>query len=228
MEAHFAYESFLPLFTPFECSRAPLECLSVSAAEIDLVKPRYEAGSEADYIEHMELSLRAGDALLAHKRALFHGVAFKWHDKAYIISGQSGAGKSTHYVQWKRLYGGEIALINGDKPILDLSVESVTVCPSPWRGKENMGSMETAPLGGIVFLVRGEENAMCRMEIREAAPRLFTQFLITAEKEQDVRLACGLEERLLGAVPIWLLHSRGDAACAKLCHDTLEREMCKR
>ncbi len=226
MEAQFEYSAYLPLFVPFECEQVPLERISVSAEEIRRVQSRYEPESEADYIEHMELSLRAGDALLSHGRALFHGVAFVWHGRAYIISGLSGAGKSTHYVQWKRLYGDEITLINGDKPIIALAEDGVTVCPSPWRGKENMGSMETAPLGGIVFLVRGEENAIRRMQIKEAAPTLFTQFLITAEKERDVRLACKIEERLLNTVPIWLLHSRGDAACARLCHDTLEKELC--
>ena len=97
--------------------------------------------------------------------------------------------------------------------------------PSPWRGKENMGSMRSAPLGGIIMLKQGQENAMRRVEPQEAVAELFMQFLFTRSTPLDVRRVCALEERLLQTVPVWQLVNRGDEASARLCHDTLAKEM---
>ena len=173
----------------------------------------------------MELCTRACDALLPFERAIFHGVAFIWRGQAWLLTALSGTGKTTHYIQWKRQYGSEISIINGDKPVLDFSDEGISVHPSPWRGKENMGSMRSAPLGGIIMLKKGQGNAMRRVEPQEAVAELFMQFLFTRSTPLDVRRVCALEERLLQSVPVWQLVNRGDEASARLCHDTLAKEM---
>lgn len=90
-----------------------------------------------------------------------------------------------------------------------------------WRGKEGLGSLDTAPLGGIILLEQNEENRMRRLLPAEAAGPLLTQLLFTRKNADDVRAACALEERLLAQVPVWLLQNRGDAASAALCRDTL-------
>ena len=150
-----------------------------------------------------------------------------WVPKGQItlLAADGGTGKTTHYNQWKRQYGGEISIIHGDKPVLDFSEEGISVHPSPWRGKENMGSMRSAPLGGIIMLKQGQENAMRRVEPKEAVAELFMQFLFTRSTPLDVRRVCALEERLLQTVPVWQLVNRGDEASARLCHDTLAKEM---
>lgn len=220
-----AHEGWADLFAPFAAQGEPIASVAVSAAQIRAAAPQYESGSAAGYIEHMELCINASDALLPHGRAIFHGVAFIWRGRAWIITGQSGAGKTTQYIQWKRLYGSHIAIINGDKPALDFSGERVWVHPSPWRGKENMGSMLSAPLGGIIMLVRGAENSMRRLNVHDCAAGIFSQFMISCSNTEQVKLVCALEEKMLAGVPVWLLSSKGDAACARLCHDTLEKEM---
>ena len=83
------------------------------------------------------------------------------------------------------------------------------------------GSLDTAPLGGIILLEQSEENRMRRLLPAEAAGPLLTQLLFTRKNTDDVRAACALEERLLAQVPVWLLQNRGDAASAALCRDTL-------
>lgn len=109
--------------------------------------------------------------------------------------------------------------------LLPLYEEGISVHPSPWRGKENMGSMRSAPLGGIIMLKQGQENAMRRVKPQEAVAELFMQFLFTRSTPLDVRRVCALEERLLQSVPVWQLVNRGDEASARLCHDTLAKEM---
>lgn len=220
-----AHNEYLRAYMPFMCCDMPLARVEVSAAEVERLLPLYEEGSTAPYVEHMELCTRACDALLPFERAIFHGVAFIWRGQAWLLTALSGTGKTTHYIQWKRQYGGEISIINGDKPVLDFSEEGISVHPSPWRGKENMGSMRSAPLGGIIMLKQGQENAMRRVEPKEAVAELFMQFLFTRSTQLDVRRVCALEERLLQTVPVWQLVNRGDEASARLCHDKLAKEM---
>lgn len=122
---------------------------------------------------------------------------------------------------WKLCFGEEIQILNGDKPLLEFRKDGILVHPSPWRGKEGLGSLDTAPLGGIILLEQNEENRMRRLLPAEAAGPLLTQLLFTRKNADDVRAACALEERLLAQVPVWLLQNRGDAASAALCRDTL-------
>lgn len=220
-----AHNEYMLTYMPFACCDMPLARVGVSAAEVERLLPLYEEGSTAPYVEHMELCTRACDALLPFERAIFHGVAFIWRGQAWLLTALSGTGKTTHYIQWKRQYGSEISIINGDKPVLDFSDEGISVHPSPWRGKENMGSMRSAPLGGIIMLKQGQGNAMRRVEPKEAVAELFMQFLFTRSTPLDVRRVCALEERLLQTVPVWQLVNRGDEASARLCHDTLAKEM---
>ena len=171
--------------------------------------------------EYLELGPRVCDALLPYGRILFHGAAIVWRGRAWIFTANSGTGKTTQYMLWKLCFGSEIKILNGDKPLLEFRKDGILVHPSPWRGKEGLGSLDTAPLGGIILLEQNEENRMRRLLPAEAAGPLLTQLLFTRKNADDVRAACALEERLLAQVPVWLLQNRGDAASAALCRDTL-------
>lgn len=81
-------------------------------------------------------------------------------------------------------------ILNGDKPLLEFRKDGILVHPSPWRGKEGLGSLDAAPLGGIILLEQSEENRMRRMLPAEAAGPLLTQLLFTRKNADDVRAAC--------------------------------------
>lgn len=197
----------------------------VRAPQADLLAARqlYPAGMREAALEYNVLCGPASDALLPHRRCLFHGAAFLWRGKAWIFTAPSGTGKTTQYVLWKMLYGDEIAILNGDKPVLEARADGIWVHPSPWVGKECMGRPESAPLGGVIYLAQGPENAIRPMPAGESAAPIFAQFLFTAAGPEDVSRVCALEEALLRAVPVWLLTNRGDEASARLAHDTISQ-----
>ena len=197
----------------------------MSKADIGHAARLYPEAPNDSYIECLELCRLCCDALLPHDRAVFHALSFMWREKSWLITAPSGTGKSTHYVQWKLRYGNEIALMNGDKPILDFSGRDIVVCPSPWYGKEGMHSMLSAPLGGIVLLEQAQENSMRRISPREAAGRIFAQFLFSADNKEQVNAVADIETRLLKSAPIWLLRNLGDSDSAALCHDTIMKEL---
>lgn len=189
--------------------------------------------------EHMALykgeSLAAGevawhymlicDRLIDFGKLVFHGCAFEWQGKAFIFAAPSGTGKTTQILLWQKLFGSEISILNGDKPILDLSSDRVLVRPSPWRGKEKMGHLSEAPLGGIIFLAQAQENRIERCAPNKVAQDVFEQLMFSAPDEESVFKASSLCEKLLNAVPVWELQNLGDEASAILCHDRLLEEM---
>lgn len=190
--------------------------IGLSKEQFEEVKPTYPHTMSDSLVEFSELTTLTADALIHLERCVFHGVAFVWRGKCYIFTAPSGTGKSTQYVLWKSVLGDQMRILNGDKPLLHISVtEPVFVHPSPWTGKEGMGRNETAPLGGIILLEQAQENEMFRLSPRQSAIPLFVQFLHSAVDEDSVRKVALMEERLLNSVPVWLLRNRGDldSAC---------------
>lgn len=218
-----AYPQNADWFRSFACGETGTDRLvRVTKEELETVRSYYPPEMSPATVEYNELCTRVGDLLLPFCRFLFHGVAFLWRGKAWIFTAPSGTGKTTQYVLWKGLYGDEIQILNGDKPILEACPDgTIWVHPSPWMGKEGMRSMFSAPLGGMVYLQQGRENQIVRMTQGEAAVPIFCQLLFTAASPRDVELACCLEETLLKAVPVWRLINRGDEASARLTHDTI-------
>lgn len=216
---------YQPIFDRFSTQAEPVAEAYVTDDEMHRARMLYGGESTDAYLEYSEMCLKVSDALIPHGRIVFHGTAFIWKEKAWIFAAVSGTGKTTQYLWWKRIYGDEIQILNGDKPVLDVTDSGITVHPSPWNGKENMGRMVSAPLGGIIMLQKDEENSICRAETDLSAARLFTQLLFSRLNEQDVRMACSLEELVIKQTPIWMMHNRGDSESARMCHDTIEMEV---
>lgn len=169
---------------------------------------------------------RASDAMLHCGKAVIHAAAIKWKGKALLFTADSGTGKSTQVKQWISLFKGEVEIINGDKPILQMEEDhSFTVCPSPWKGKEGWGDDSiSASLGGIIFLKQAKENRIERVAPKSMAAPLLTQFFSAFETSDTIHRLCRMEDMLLRNVPVWILENKGDEASACLTHDTLVQE----
>ncbi len=225
VETDILFEEELHTFAPFFTGEPPLASAAVPPEALAAVRHTYRPDATDPYIDYMELCQRISDALLPFGRTVFHSVAFVWRDRAWLLTAVSGTGKTTQYVLWKTLYSKDVRMLNGDKPILEFRADGgVTVHPSPWRGKEGMGQMLSAPLGGIILLRQSAENRIRRVSPAEAACAVWDQFLFGFRSTDDARTVARLEDALLRAVPVWLLENRGDEQSARLCHDTLMEE----
>lgn len=160
--------------------------------------------------------------MLLPNACIFHGTAFIWNGLAYILTAPSGTGKTTQYLNWKKLYGDEISIINGDKPALRIrDDQSVIVYPSPWNGKEDLCGNQSARLGGIICLEQAASNTICRCSSQEAAPLLFRQVFSLADDEKSVHAVAAFTEKLIDAVPVWLLSNTGDIDSTRLTQETI-------
>lgn len=191
----------------------------LTEAEWQDAQQRFGPESGVAGAEVAGLCRKTANMVLEHDRFLIHGVAFIWRGKAYLLSAPSGTGKTTQYVLWKMCYGDEISILNGDKPFLRLMQDgSVWVCPSPWKGKEMLGTPQSAPLGGVILLIQGSENNIREASPAEALVKLRQQIIIEADTEREVDGICRCLEALL-RTPVWHFTNRGDEASAVMAHD---------
>mgnify|MGYP001776637082 FL=1 len=177
--------------------------------------------SEA-YTEFYALLGTTSRALLKYGKCLFHGVAFLWHDRAWIITAPSGTGKTTQLRLWQKLFGVEIEVINGDKPVMECREDdSVWIYPSPWNGKENLSGTKSGRLAGIIYLEQADHNEVSRMDIRSSILPIYRQFLYYGDYEEEIREVGHMLDTVLRNIPVWKLSNLGDEASAELTHNTL-------
>jgi len=158
--------------------------------------------------------------LLRHNGFQLHSSAVLLSGKAYLFSAPSGTGKSTHTEKWQRLFGARY--LNDDKPALRRTEDGWIAYGTPWSGKHDLSVPECAPLGGIAFLERGEENKILRLQPADAVPLLISQSLRYLSAGQ-MTAQLELLDKLLREVPVWRLVCRNDDDAAILSHGEMVR-----
>lgn len=95
---------------------------------------------------------------LAQRNGLFaiHSASILYREKAWLFSGHSGMGKSTHTKLWHDLLG--TPYVNGDLNLLGLQENRIMVYGIPWCGTSEIYTTKNYELGGIVLLGRDPEK----------------------------------------------------------------------
>ena len=166
------------------------------------------------------LTAFASDYLMDHEACIVHAVAFIHKGKAWLITGDSGAGKSTQVQNLQEIDPSEFQIICGDRPVLEFSDDgTVWVFPSPWNGKEGWHGADPAPLEGIICLKRGNDNQVEALKPRQAAMVFYQAMIHTAITEDNVRKAAELASRILENRKVYLLTSNTIPDSSRLLFD---------
>ena len=202
-------------------SEAASSDLSVSPEILEQGRAYLEPDSKDSYVEYRCLISVSGRYLLRFGASVFHAAAFRWRDRAWLLAAPSGTGKTTQFLNWQRLFPGEIQMISGDMPILEAQEDgSILVHPSSWNGKENFHGAPAAPLGGLVYLEQGSVDRMQPFPPVEAVLPLLRQFMVLPETEQEALQLASLLEKLLLAAPCRRFVNRGGDASTVLLRET--------
>lgn len=161
--------------------------------------------------------------LLSHGGLMLHSSAVAADGWAYLFSGPSGVGKSTHTRNWLRLLGESAYILNDDKPALVPKDGMFYAYGTPWSGKHDISRNEGLPLGGIAFIERGETNSITRIPSFEAASLLLSQTTRHIRAER-MNILLELIDRLLAEVPVYRLRCTADISAAALSYDTMRRD----
>ena len=149
---------------------------------------------------------------------LFHSSTVVYDGRAYLFQGKSGTGKSTHASLWTaNVEGAE--LLNDDHPLVRFSDDGTPIAyGSPWSGKTDCYRNESAPLGAIVRIIRGEENELHRIKGLKAfvsvTPSVFYIPFMSSE-QRDMRSM--MLERLVTEVKCCEMYCRPDKDAALTC-----------
>ena len=174
-----------------------------------------------EYVEYKGLIYLTSRWLLSNQCCVFHATSFYWKNKAWLLTGKSGIGKTTQFMNWNRIFPDEIVMISGDMPVLDFRSDKIFVHPSPWNGKEGMYGNDSAELGGIVILKQKEYNTVEYAEMRYSIQLLYRQFAFYPKNEEEIHSIAGMVQRMIEEVPIWISANDGSEDSTRLLRDTL-------
>ena len=135
-------------------------------------------------LEPLIIYKKIADYLLQKSILLMHGAAIALDNKAYIFTASSGIGKTTHILNWCKLFCDTI-VINGDKPLIN--VDKAIVYGSPWCGKEGLNTNTAVSLAGIISLERGENNYISRISYKEMLPVYLKQTYLPDNQEMAIK-----------------------------------------
>ncbi len=146
--------------------------------------------------------------------AVLHGSAIAYKGRGVIFSAPSGTGKSTHTALWKQCFGEDVVHINDDKPALRFRDDGVVMYGTPWSGKTDLNTNQCVPLHAVVFVERGEENSLRRMDATESMLHLQSQVV---QPYHDAHIGSVLIDRMITVaetVPVYLMTCNMDPEAA--------------
>ena len=160
-------------------------------------------------------ALRHVFLFLAQKHGMYaiHSASICYADRAWLFSASSGTGKSTHNNVWNQLYGTEI--INGDLNLLSIEDGRPVVHGIPWCGTSEMFDKRTLPLGGIVLLKRGEEDAVEELPPDKQALLVMQRFISPIWTGTQLKASARFAQKLSGQVPVCRLHCTKNPSAAE-------------
>ncbi len=145
------------------------------------------------------------EKIIDYNAIMLHGAAIALHDAAFIFTGKSGIGKTTHIRKWLE-NNPEVIVVNGDKPILRYMDGSFFACGTPWAGKERMNTNTMIRLKSIAFMTRSEDNAIKEIDYSQAFPRLLNQMYLPKDLKK-MQKTLDLLERMKDQVRFFDFHS---------------------
>ncbi len=135
---------------------------------------------------------------------LFHSAVIEYNGDGFAFAAKSGTGKSTHILLWRKAFGADVHVVNGDKPILRFVDDKLYAYGTPWCGKEGWQTNTKVAIKGLCFIERAKENNIRKIGADEAVMRLFHQILTPSDLE-TVDALFPLLDRTLREVPCYVL-----------------------
>ncbi|MDD7404078.1 MAG: PqqD family protein [Butyribacter sp.] len=127
-----------------------------------------------------------------------HSASVLYDGKAWLFSGYSGAGKSTHVNLWKKLF--DTPVLNGDLNLIGFSEGEAVIYGIPWCGTSGISQSARHLLGGIVFLKQAVHNKCVTLatdrKVIMTAQRLISPMWTKELYQKNLAFAEALQEKI--------------------------------
>lgn len=152
--------------------------------------------------------------------AVLHSASLLYRNRAWLFSGHSGAGKSTHTGLWREAFG--VPLLNGDLNLVERSHSTAVVHGLPWCGTSAIFTTKTYPLGGIIFLQQAPHNSVEALQPAQkqlfTAQRMITPVFTAEQLHTNLQLA----EEITESIFTCRLHCTKDTAAARIMREAID------
>lgn len=175
------------------------------------------------YLETLAVYRKLAQLLVQDDILLMRGAVVAVDGQAYLFTAKSGTGKTTHTRLWMRQFGDRAVMVNGDKPLLHITSEGVTVYGTPWDGKEHLSTNTSCPLKALCILTRSETNHIERISKKEALPMLCQQSYRPCSPIGAQKMLA-LVDRLGSSVPLYRLGCNMEPEAALVAYHGMNHE----
>ena len=131
-----------------------------------------------DYLEVLFVLRQISLAMLSFNTFLMHGAVVSTKGSGYMLTAPSGVGKTTRTHLWIQNIPDSI-VVNGDKPLIKVTDDSVFAYGTPWCGKEGWNNKVSVPLKAIYFIERADKDEDNKIEKISFADSFYTLLMQT-------------------------------------------------
>ena len=169
--------------------------------------------------------IRFAVLIAASEKGLFflHSASLLYQGKAWLFSGKSGTGKSTHTNLWKELF--QTTLLNGDLNMIGIQNNSAYVYGQPWCGTSGICTPENYPLGGITFLKQAKQNICTMPETPEKILAIIQRLISPAWDGNLMERNISFAEQLEKHCPVWQLFCTPDREAAIIMKKEIDKHI---
>jgi len=149
-----------------------------------------------------------------------HASAISFKDYAYVFTGLSGVGKSTHSMLWKQTFGDEVIIINDDRPYLKVSEREALAYSHPQSGIQNVYTNTFSQVKMIGKIIRDNNNYVVPMSRSSFFPFLVQQTFTMDEPSITSKIILLLKQ-VLQHVDLFEIHCNKNTNAAFLIQKQL-------
>lgn len=159
-------------------------------------------------------------AAMRHNLFVIHSASLLYQDKAWLFSGSSGTGKSTHTGLWREAFGTPV--LNGDLNLIGIENQTPMCYGLPWNGTSGIRTVGSWPLGGITFLKQSPKDEVAIPSADRKILYLMQRMISpswTAAQLMQTKAFC---ERLASLSPIFRLCCTKEISAANVMKQAID------
>lgn len=196
--------------------------IDLDSFKSELVKINNNENTTPQMLEYTQKGAEFFESMLSFDGFVLHSCAIEYKGKAYLFTGNSGVGKSTHAKMWRECFKNEVCYINEDKPIIRQLDGEFLACGNPFSGKYDNNKNIMLPIAGVCVIEKASKNSITQLDSKEAFSVLMSQTLTYLDGE-NISILLRLLDSFLRNVKVYRLQCTISKEAAKIAYEEMAK-----